>query len=65
VVTQIITDALKDSYAFMFRVKRRIINDDFEGSSFVRKRDIPTALHGVHPKKQWSSVLAVFVNGLT
>jgi hypothetical protein len=48
----------------MFRGKRRIINDDDKGSSFVRKRDIRTALHGVHPKKQRSSVLAVFVNGL-
>jgi hypothetical protein len=64
---QILTDALKESYAFMFRVKRRIVNDDDddEGSSLFRKSDIRTKLHGLHPKKQWSSVLAVFVNRLT
>ena len=29
------------------------------------KGDIRTTLHGLHPKKQCSLVLAVFVNGLT
>jgi hypothetical protein len=53
VVTQIPTDALKESSAFMFRVKRRLIDDDDdEGSSFLRKYDIRSTLHGVHPKKQ-------------
>jgi hypothetical protein len=66
------TDALKESSAHIFRVKRGIISDygdddddDDEGSRFSRKRDIHITLHGVHPKKRWSLVLAVFVNGLT
>jgi hypothetical protein len=65
-VTQILTDALKESAAFMFSVKRRIIDDDYdEGNSLLRKSDIRTTLHDVHPNKHWLSVLAVFVNGLT